>query len=85
MREQVIPRRSAIAAAVGKARGLAQRSQRPVRRDRAARRVIGARMRALFGYVPILLKVIMAIVIGVLIFAGYRAASCRELFSDSYG
>ena len=41
---------------------------------------LGARVRALLGYVPILLKVIIAIVFGVLIFAGYRAASAASFF-----
>jgi cell division protein FtsQ len=37
-------------------------------------------MRALLGYVPTLLKVIIAITLGVLSFAGYRAASAASFF-----
>jgi cell division protein FtsQ len=37
-------------------------------------------MRALFSYVPFILKVTLAIVIGGLLFAGYRAASAASFF-----
>jgi cell division protein FtsQ len=37
-------------------------------------------MRAILGYVPLILKVALAIVVGGLIFAGYRAASAASFF-----
>ncbi len=79
MREQVIPQK------VGKRSGVSAKtragvaSQRPVRRDSEGVS-FSARMRALLGYVPTLLKVIIAIALGVLSFAGYRAASAASFF-----
>lgn len=85
MREQVIPqkvgnrsglnpkRRSSTGGAVG---------QRPTRRD-AENRPLGMRLRALIGYVPVLLKVIIAIALGVGVFAAYQAASAASFFQLS--
>lgn len=79
MREQVIPQKVGNRSGVAAKRGAGAASQRPVRRE-VASVSLGARVRALLGYVPILLKVIIAVVFGVLIFAGYRAASAASFF-----
>lgn len=79
MREQVIPQK------VGNRSGLAARSrpggvaQRPVGRDSEGQS-LGTRVRALLSYVPMLLKVIIAITLGVVVFAGYRAAAAASFF-----
>ena len=85
MREQVIPqkvgnrsglnakRRSSTASAVG---------QRPTRRAPESR-PLGMRFRALMGYIPVLLKVIIAIALGVGVFAAYQAASAASFFKLS--
>lgn len=78
MREQVIPQR------VGNRTGIAKRrttgsGQRPVRRE-AEGQPLGARVRALLGYVPIALKVIIAIAMGVGVFTAYQAASAASFF-----
>ena len=78
MREQVIPQK------VGNRSGLAKRraptsGQRPVRRE-AEGQPLGVRVRALLGYVPIMLKVIIAIAMGVGVFAAYQAASAASFF-----
>ena len=78
MREQVIPQK------VGNRSGIAKRrntgvSQRPNRRDSTAQ-PFGARVRSLLGYVPTLLKVIIAIALGVGIFTVYQAASAASFF-----
>jgi cell division protein FtsQ len=39
-----------------------------------------ARLRALLGYVPAFLKFVLAIIVGVLIFAGYRVAASASFF-----
>jgi cell division protein FtsQ len=38
------------------------------------------RLRAVLGYVPAFLKIVLAIVVGVVIFAGYRAAASASFF-----
>lgn len=79
MREQVIPQK------VGNRSGLAPKrratgvGQRPARRSSEAQ-TLSTRVRALLGYVPILLKVIIAIGLGLLVFAGYRAAAAASFF-----
>ncbi len=80
MREQVIASRSSRATRGGAAqpRGFVQR---PVRRGNAS----GARARsfsprALFGYVPSALKVILAIVAVIFLIVGYRVAASASLF-----
>jgi cell division protein FtsQ len=39
-----------------------------------------ARLRVVLGYVPAFLKIVLAIVVGVIIFAGYRAAASASFF-----
>jgi cell division protein FtsQ len=39
-----------------------------------------ARLRAVLGYVPAFLKIVLAIVVGVIMFAGYRAAASASFF-----
>lgn len=83
MREHVISQK------VGNRSGIAKRraggvAQRPQRRDRdGLGQSLGHRLRAILSYVPFLLKVTLAIVIGGLIFAGYRAASAASFFQIS--
>ena len=54
-------------------------SQRPVRRERG-QIPIAERLRSFAGYVPAVLKLIVAIVIGVTLFVGYRAAAAASFF-----
>ena len=79
MREQVISQKVGNRSGVSAKTRAGGTSQRPVRRDSEAVS-FGARMRALLGYVPTILKVIIAIALGVLSFAGYRAASAASFF-----
>lgn len=81
MREQAIPQK------VGGRAGLAGRrssaiTQRPVRRggrgDSAT--TLGERLRAVARYLPSVTKVVLAIALGALIFAGYRAAASATFF-----
>jgi cell division protein FtsQ len=54
-------------------------TQRPARRE-GAREAFGSRLRALLGYLPAFLKLTLAIVLGVLIVAGYRVAASASFF-----
>ena len=80
MREQVIAQK------VGKRSGMAEKrrtvgAQRPARRGREnSNASLAVRVRGLGGYVPLVLKLIMAIVIGALIFTGYRSAASASFF-----
>ena len=77
MREQAIAsrgsRRSSVAAK--------EFVQRPARRDgREASRLRGFPARALFGYVPAALKVVLAMLALIATFIGYRAAASASMF-----
>ncbi len=81
MREQVIAQkvgnRSGITAK-GRSGGIAQR---PQRRDRSGPgEGVGTRLRAMLTYVPVVLKVAIAIIIGAMIFVSYRAAAAASFF-----
>jgi len=78
VREQVIPQK------VGNRSGMNSKrragvAQRPVRRDNEGQ-PLGVRLRGLAGYVPTLLKVIIAIALGVGVFAAYQAAAAASFF-----
>ena len=78
MREQVIAHK------VGNRSGGSPRrsgavTQRPARREGAGE-AFGSRLRALLGYLPAFLKLGLALVVAILIFAGYRVAASASFF-----
>lgn len=84
MKEQVItPRMAVRAGAVAKGRAGAG-AQRPARRERP----VGAQQprarrgswRKVLPYVPLLMKITLAIIAGVLVFAGYRMVATASFF-----
>lgn len=82
MKEQVItPRMSARGASTGKGRagGIVQK---PARRDRSAKSSSagGGTLRTVLAYLPLASKILLAVVAGVLLFAGYRAAASASFF-----
>lgn len=79
MREQVIPQKVGNRSGLNPKKRSGPVAQRPTRRD-AEGRSFGMRVRVLIGYVPVLLKVIIAIAVGVGVFAAYRAASAASFF-----
>src|SRR6266536_506166 len=54
-------------------------TQRPRRRESGGQ-ALATRVRAMLGYVPAFLKLALTIVVGILIFAGYRAAASASFF-----
>ena len=82
MREQVIPQKVGNRSGLNSKRRSSAVSQRPTRRD-AESRSPRERLRALIAYVPVLLKVIIAIALGVGVFAAYQAASAASFFKLS--
>ena len=77
-------REQAIAHKVGNRSGMGgqRRSgggQRPARRESGGE-AFGSRIRAVLGYVPAVLKIVLALVVGGLIIAGYRAAASASFF-----
>jgi cell division septal protein FtsQ len=80
LREQVITQK------VGNRSGISGKGrsggvdQRPARREREAKETAGVRLKALLAYVPIALKVVLIVIIGVLVFLGYRAAASASFF-----
>ncbi len=79
MREQVIAHKVGNRSGIGGQRRSGAVAQRPSRRESGGE-ALAARLRALLGYVPAFLKVVLAIVIGLVIFAGYRAAASASFF-----
>ena len=81
MREQVIPQKVGNRSGMNSKRRASAVGQRPVRRDEGP--PLGVRLRALLGYLPTLLKVAIAIALGVGIFMAYQAASAASFFQLS--
>ena len=79
MREQAIGQKVGNRSGLGNHRRSSAATQRPARRESGGE-VLLARLRALLGYVPTFLKLVLAIVVGVLIFAGYRVAASASFF-----
>ena len=79
MREQVIAQKVGNRSGIAGQRRSGAVTQRPVRRESDGE-PFSARLRSLLGYVPAFLKLALAIVIGVLVFAGYRAAASASFF-----
>jgi cell division protein FtsQ len=79
VREQVIPQKVGYRSGPGGQRRSGGATQRPVRRENS-REPWSTRLRALLGYVPRVFKIILAIAVGILIIAGYRAAASASFF-----
>ncbi len=79
MREQVITHKVGNRSGLGNHRRSSAATQRPLRRESGGEALV-TRLRALLGYVPAFLKLALAIVAGVLIFAGYRVAASASFF-----
>ena len=79
MREQVIGQKVGNRSGLGSHRRSSAATQRPLRRESGGAALV-ARLRALLGYVPAFLKLVLAIVVGILVFAGYRAAASASFF-----
>ena len=79
MREQVIAHKVGNRTGITNQRRSGAVTQRPARRESGGE-PFGSRLRALLGYVPAFLKLALAIVIGILIFAGYRSAASASFF-----
>ncbi len=81
MREQVIAHRVGNRSGGAGARKSGTVAQRPLRRDRDSDgEGIAARLRGLVGYLPSFMKLALAAVAGLLVFAGYRAAASASFF-----
>lgn len=82
MKEQVItPRAAGRGGASGKGRS-GEIVQRPARRDRgsSATRARGSGLSGVLAYLPLFGKIALAVTIGLLVFAGYRAAASASFF-----
>lgn len=79
MREQVVAHKVGNRTGLSGQRRSGAVPQKPSRRESSSE-AMAARMRSLLGYVPTVLKLALAIVIGVLMFAGYRAAASASFF-----
>jgi cell division protein FtsQ len=81
MKEQVItPRAAGRGGASGKGRS-GEIVQRPARRDRGSTGArSGSGLGRLLAYLPLFGKIALAIIIGLLVFAGYRAAASASFF-----
>jgi cell division protein FtsQ len=64
---------------MGKYRASSGTSQRPTRRESESEPFL-VRLRSVVGYLPAFFKLILAIVVGILAFAGYRVAASASFF-----
>jgi len=79
VREQAISHKVGNRSGIGKYRASSSASQRPARRE-SGREPFVERLRSIAGYIPAFFKLVLAIVIGLLFFAGYRAAASASFF-----
>ena len=80
MKEQVItPRAGRGAAAAGKGRA-GEMAQRPAKRGSSATRAKAGGWRTVVVYLPLAGKIMLAVIAGLLLFAGYRAAASASFF-----
>jgi len=80
VREQVVAQKVGNRSGIsGKGKSSAA-TQRPARRDRETGLSLATRLRNLVNYLPVALKVAVAIVVAVLVFVGYRAAAAASFF-----
>ncbi|MEP6568470.1 MAG: FtsQ-type POTRA domain-containing protein [Acidobacteriota bacterium] len=79
MREQAIGQKVGKRSGLGSHRQSIAATQRPTRRESGAELLV-TRLRSILSYVPALLKLVLAIVVGIFAFAGYRAAASASFF-----
>ena len=79
LREQVITPRTGRSGGDGKGRGGAGAAQRPTRRGKGSAAQTDARRRVLAS-LPYVLRALLAIAVGVVLFLGYRAAASAAFF-----
>jgi len=81
VREQVVAHKVGNRSGAAGARRTGAAAQRPTRRDRDNDGPgIGGRLRTLVGYLPTFLKIVLAIGVGILVFASYREAASASFF-----
>jgi cell division septal protein FtsQ len=79
VREQAIATKVGGRGGLGNHRRSSAATQRPARRESGGEAMV-ARLRAILGYLPAFLKIVLAIAVGILVFAGYRAAASASFF-----
>src|SRR5262245_5703980 len=79
MQQIVTPRRGGQAVVGGRGR-VGGITQKPARRDRPAAPKGPTGMRALVAYLPWVGRLVLAVIVGLLLFAGYRAAASANFF-----
>jgi cell division protein FtsQ len=79
VREQAIAHKVGNRSGMGGQRRSSGATQRPTRRESGAE-ALATRLRAMLGYVPAFLKIALTIVLGILIFLGYRAVAAASFF-----
>lgn len=81
MRERVIGQPVGNRSSIAAKRSPGAIEQRPARRRRHGwGEALGARMPEISRYLPVMAKAVLAVVVGALVFAGYRAAASASLF-----
>jgi cell division protein FtsQ len=79
VREQVIAHKVGNRTGISGPRRSGAVTQKPSRRETSGE-AVASRVRSLLGYLPTISKLALAIVLGVLFFAGYRAAASASFF-----
>jgi cell division protein FtsQ len=79
VREQAVVHKVGNRSGIAGQRRSGANAQKPKRRENGGERV-GSRLRSLFNYFPAVLKLVLTVVIGVVLFASYRAAASATFF-----
>jgi cell division septal protein FtsQ len=79
VKEQAIAHKVGNRSGLRNSRRSSSATQRPTRRESGSEALLG-RLRAMLGYVPAFLKIVLAVGVGILIFAGYRVAASASFF-----
>ena len=80
MKEQIVAQRVGERGGMYGKRRSGAIVQRPAKRGGSSGETLGERLRSITGYAPLVVKFVMAIAAGVLIFTGYRAAASASFF-----
>jgi cell division protein FtsQ len=79
VREQAIPHKVGNRSGIGGQRRSSGTAQRPARRETGSE-PLATRLRAMLGFVPAFMKLVLALVVLGLVFVGYRAAASASFF-----
>ena len=80
MKHQVVSQKVGNRSGIGSKGRSSGVTQKPARRERDPSESLGSRLRTVVGYAPLVLKIVLLVATGVVVFLGYRAAASASFF-----